>query len=132
MELTSNTNQLAVEYLPMRSIKPDPANTRLHKPAQIAAIARSIATFGFNVPILIDEAGTIVAGHGRLAGAAKVGLMEVPAIRLGHLSERQRRAFMIADNRLTDLSRWDEKLLAETLRDLSLSDLDFELDVIGF
>lgn len=124
--------RLAVEYLPIQSIVPDPANARLHKPPQIAAIARSIATFGFNVPLLVDDAGKLIAGHGRLAAAAKAGLNEVPVIRLAHLTDQQRRAYMIADNRLTDLSRWDEKILGETLRDLSLADLDFELDVIGF
>src|SRR5579884_3189099 len=124
--------RLAVEYLPIDSLAPDPANARLHKPPQVAAIARSISTFGFNVPVLVDDSGKLIAGHGRLAGAARAGLREVPVIRLSHLTEQQRRAYMIADNRLTDLSRWDEKLLGETLRDLSVADLDFELDAIGF
>jgi DNA modification methylase len=124
--------RLAVEYLPIGSIRPDSENARLHKPAQVAAIARSIATFGFNVPLLVDDAGKLIAGHGRLGGAAKAGLHELPVIRLAHLTEQQRRAYMIADNRLTDLSRWDEKILGETLRDLSLAQLDFELDAIGF
>jgi len=128
----STTQLLAVEYMPIASISPDPANARLHKPAQIAAIARSIQNFGFNVPLLVDEACKVIAGHGRLAGAIKAGIKHVPIIRLSHLSEAQRRAYMIADNRLTDLSRWDEKILAETLRDLSVADLDFELDAIGF
>ena len=124
--------RLSVEYLPIDSIKADPTNPRLHKAAQVTAISRSILTFGFNVPLLVDESDRIVGGHGRLAAAAKAGLKELPVIRLGHLTEHQRKAFMIADNRLTDLSRWDEKLLAETVRDLSLADLDFDLDVIGF
>lgn len=124
--------RLAVEYLPIQSIILDLTNVRLHKPPQVAAIARSITTFGFNVPVLVDESAKLIAGHGRLAGAARAGLHEVPVIRLGHLTEQQRKAFMIADNRLTDLSRWDEKILGETLRDLSLAELDFELDAIGF
>jgi DNA modification methylase len=128
----SSPTKLSVEYLPIGSIAPDPANARLHKPPQVAAIARSISTFGFNVPLLVDDSGKLIAGHGRLAGATKAGLREVPVIRLTHLTEQQRRAYTIADNRLTDLSRWDEKVLGETLRDLSVADLDFELDAIGF
>lgn len=123
---------LAVLYLPTDAIKPDPANPRTHSPPQVAAIAKSIKSFGFNVPLLIDDDHGIIAGHGRLAAAKKLGLSQVPTIALGHLSEQQRKAYMIADNRLTDLSRWDDQLLGEVLRDLSVADLDFELDTIGF
>src|SRR5438094_2271182 len=126
------TRELAIRYRPTESIRPDPANPRAHKPPQVAAIARSITSFGFNVPLLVDEGGMIIAGHGRLAAARKLGLSEVPTIELGHLSEHQRQAYMIADNRLTDLSRWDDRLLGEVLRDLSIAELDFELDIIGF
>lgn len=129
---TAPAGALAVLYRRIESIKPDAGNPRSHKPPQIAAIARSIKTFGFNVPLLVDEAGRLIAGHGRLAAATKLGLSEVPTIELGHLSEPQRRAYMIADNRLTDLSGWDEQLLGEVLRDLSVAELDFELDAIGF
>jgi hypothetical protein len=124
--------QLAIEFLPLASLKPDSKNPRAHKPPQVAAIARSISAFGFNVPVLADSDGTIIAGHGRVQAAIKLGLTQVPAIRIGHLSADQRRAFMIADNRLTDTSRWDDQLLGEVLRDLSVADLDFDLDVIGF
>lgn len=98
----------------------------------MAAIAKSIRTFGFNVPVLVDEDDTIIAGHGRVAAALKLGRETVPVIRIQHLSHDQRRAYMIADNRLTDVSRWDERLLGEVLRDLTVADLDFELDAIGF
>lgn len=128
----ANPLQLALVYVPTSSLAADPSNPRAHKPPQVAAIARSIKTFGFNVPILIDGAGTVVAGHGRLAAANKLGLTEVPTIMVEHLSENQRKAYMIADNRLTDLSRWDDQLLGEILRDLSVASLDFELDTIGF
>ena len=124
--------ELSLRYLPTDTIKPDPANPRSHKPSQISAIARSIETFGFNVPLLVDEELRIIAGHGRLAAAKKIGLHEVPTIGIGHLSDQQRKAYMIADNRLTDLSRWDDQLLGEVLRDLSVADLDFDLDAIGF
>lgn len=128
----SDRRRLELEYVPTSSLLPDPRNARLHKPPQIAAIARSMRTFGFNVPLLIDAAGQIIAGHGRLEAAKKNGLVEVPVIRVDHLSEAQRIAYMIADNRLTDLSQWDEQVLGETLRDLSIAHLDFELDAIGF
>lgn len=129
---TAPARALAVSYRPIESIQPDAGNPRSHKPPQVAAIARSIKTFGFNVPLLVDAAGQLIAGHGRLAAAMKLGLKEVPTIELGHLSELQRQAYMIADNRLTDLSRWDDHLLGAVLRDLSVAELDFELDAIGF
>jgi DNA modification methylase len=125
-------SSLAIEHLSPARLRPDPRNPRSHKPPQVAAIARSIQTFGFNMPVLIDSADMIIAGHGRIAAALKLGLAEVPAIRIGHLSDDQRRAYMIADNRLSDVGTWNTKLLGEVLRDLTLADLDFELDAIGF
>lgn len=124
--------KLALTYLTTSSLNEDPRNARAHGKHQIAALARSIEAFGFNVPILIDANNTVIAGHGRLAAAKMLGLGEVPTLSLEHLTDQQKRAYMIADNRLTDLSRWDDKLLGETLRDLSLADLDFDLDAIGF
>ena len=124
--------RLQLTYRVTASLKGDPSNPRAHTPAQIAGIARSIETFGFNVPILIDGDGTVIAGHGRLAAAIKLGMSEVPTVMAGHLSAAQRQAYMIADNRLTDLSKWDERLLGEVLRDLSVAELDFDLDAIGF
>ena len=123
---------LAIEYTAPSNLKFNPRNVRSHKPQQIAAIARSIQTFGFNVPVVADEDGQILAGHGRVAAALKLGLDAVPVVRIAHLSPAQREAFAIADNRLTDSSPWDEQLLGEVLRDLSLADLDFDLDAIGF
>ncbi len=123
---------LAVEYTAPSHLKFNPKNARSHKPPQIAAIARSIKTFGFNVPVVADGEGQILAGHGRVAAALKLGMDTVPVVRIAHLSPAQREAFAIADNRLTDTSHWDDQLLGEVLRDLSLADLDFELDAIGF
>jgi DNA modification methylase len=124
--------RLTIDYVAPSKLIPDPRNPRLHKPSQVAAIARAIQTFGFNVPILIDGSGQIIAGHGRLLAASKLGLAAVPVVRVEHLSAQQRQAFAIADNRLTDTSRWDERLLGEVLRDLTVAELDFELDAIGF
>ena len=131
-EFQSASLPLVIQYVSPTSLKQNPRNVRSHKPPQIAAIARSIQTFGFNVPVVADEDGQILAGHGRVAAALKLGLEAVPILRIAHLSSAQREAFAIADNRLTDTSQWDEQLLGEVLRDLSVADLDFELDAIGF
>ena len=88
--------------------------------------------FGFNVPILINRDLQVIAGHGRLQAARNLGWSEVPTIMLEHLTEAQAKAFMIADNRLTETSTWDDRLLAEQLKELSLVDLDFSLEVTGF
>jgi DNA modification methylase len=119
-------------YRPIEQLKPDPANPRLHSRKQIRQIADSIKTFGFNVPVLIDRDDGVIAGHGRLLACRELGWSEVPALCLDHLTSAQARAFMIADNRLTEIASWDDRLLAEQLRDLSLSGLDFSLEVTGF
>lgn len=116
----------------LKEISADARNPRQHSSRQITKIARSIETFGFNVPILIDRNGQVVAGHGRLLAAQKLGWEEVPTIALEHLSEAQAKAYRIADNRLTEISEWDDRLLAEQLKELSLVDLDFSLEAIGF
>lgn len=111
---------------------PDPKNARQHPAKHIRQLAKSIATFGFNVPILIDDRNGVIAGHGRLLAAQHLGWSEVPTLTLAHLSPDQLRAYRIADNRLTDCSTWDERLLAEQLKELSEADLDFDLEAIGF
>jgi DNA modification methylase len=123
---------LEVTYLPTTSLKPHPQNPRVHSDKQVQQIARSIETFGFNVPILVDGRQNVVAGHGRLLAARKLGWNTVPVIKLKHLSEAQYTAFLIADNRLTENSTWDERLLGEQLKVLSELELDFDLEVIGF
>jgi hypothetical protein len=109
-----------------------PRNPRKHDDRQVAQIARSIETFGFNVPILIDRNGNVVARHGRWLASQKLGFTEVPTIRLEHLTEAQAAAFMLADNRLTELSSWDDRLLGETLKELSEIQLDFSIESTGF
>src|SRR5437868_11685324 len=111
---------LTIEYCPLDSIRFDPQNARLHSKKQIRQIAQSIKTFGFNVPVLIDGGGQLIAGHGRALGAQLLGMTQIPIIRLEHLTEVQRRAFMITDNRLTENSVWDERLLGEQLKALSV------------
>jgi len=98
----------------------------------VRQITDSIRIFGFNVPILIDREGRVIAGHGRLLAASELGMTAVPTLCLEHLSQGQARAFMIADNRLTEIATWDDQLLAEQLKDLSLQGLDFSLEITGF
>ena len=105
---------------------------RVHSEQQIRQVARSIEKFGFNVPIPVDEHLQVIAGHGRLAASSLSELTHVPTVQIAHLSETQRRAFMIADNRLTENSSWDSRLLGEQLKVLSEANLDFSLDVLGF
>jgi ParB family chromosome partitioning protein len=98
----------------------------------VARIAESIKEFGFCNPVLVDKDNGIIAGHGRVMAAQKLGLAEVPCIRLGHLTDAQRRAYILADNRLseTDGSAWDVDMLKLELADLG--ELDFDLETIGF
>jgi ParB-like chromosome segregation protein Spo0J len=99
----------------------DPRNPRAHSPGQVRQIARSIEAFGFNVPVLIDAKRKVIAGHGRIMACKQLGWSEVPIIALEHLSEAQAKAFMIADNRLTENSVWDDRLLAEQLKELCVA-----------
>jgi ParB-like chromosome segregation protein Spo0J len=94
------TERLRVEYRKIETLIPFARNPRTHSEAQIAKLAASIVEFGWTQPILVDGANGIIAGHGRLAAARKLGLQEVPVIELGHLSPAQKRAYVIADNRL--------------------------------
>lgn len=119
-----------IELWPIEKLRPYARNARTHSEEQIAQIAASIAEFGFNAPILVDSDAGIVAGHGRLLAARKLGLSEVPVVVLDHLSETQRRAYIIADNKLALNAGWDEKLLAQELRDLEKEGLDLAL--VGF
>jgi ParB-like chromosome segregation protein Spo0J len=121
-----------VTYLRTTSLKPDPRNPRVHSDKQVRQIAQSIESFGFNVPHQIDDQQKVIAGHGRLLAACKMGWDTVPAIKLSHLTESQRMAFLIADNRLTENSSWDEQMLGEQLKILSELKLDFNLEAIGF
>ena len=128
----TTTRPLSIAYLPTRQLRPDPKNPRLHSDKQVQQIARSIEAFGFNVPVLVDAEMQIVAGHGRLQACQLLGITEVPTISLEHLTEAQARAFMIADNRLTENATWDDRLLAEQLKELSEVELDFSLEATGF
>ena len=119
-----------IEHWPLDKLVPYARNPRTHSDAQVAQIAASIAEFGFNNPILVDTSSGIIAGHGRLLAARKLQLEQVPIIVLDHLSETQKRAYILADNKLALNAGWDDELLGLELG--ALRDLDFNLDLTGF
>jgi len=119
-----------IEHLLVSSLIPYARNSRTHSDEQITQIAASIREFGFTNPVLIDSNGTIIAGHGRVMAAKKVGLAEVPCLRLGHLSPSQIRAYVIADNKLALNAGWDDEMLKAEL--LTLQEEGFNTDLTGF
>jgi DNA modification methylase len=121
---------LKVEMLPTEALKAYPGNARTHSKKQIRQIGRSIEQFGFCNPVLIDGNGQIIAGHGRVEAAKLLGLSVVPTVRLSHLTEAERRAYILADNRLAEKAGWDREMLAIELQ--ALIDLDFEVELTGF
>lgn len=119
-----------IELWPLARLKPYDRNARTHSDEQVTKIAASLAEFGFTNPILVDSADGIIAGHGRLMAARELGLPEVPVIVLDHLSDAQRRAYILADNRLALDAGWDDAMLAAELA--TLQDDGFELELTGF
>src|SRR6266852_1648245 len=119
-----------IEMWPIEKLIPFARNPRTHSDDQVAQIAASIAEFGFNNPILVDTKAGIIAGHGRLLAARKVQLTEVPVIVLDHLTDAQKRAYVIADNQLALNAGWDETLLAAELA--ALQEEDFDVNLMGF
>ena len=120
----------AVERWPLERLIPHARNARTHSEEQVAQIAGSIAEFGFVNPVLVGDDGVIVAGHGRVMAARKLGLSEVPVIVLSHLTPTQRRALMIADNQITTNSGWNDEMLAAELA--ALKEEAFDLELLGF
>jgi len=121
---------MKIEQIPTADLIPYARNTRTHSPEQVAQIAGSIREFGFTNPVLIDSENGIIAGHGRIMAAQKLGLKDIPCIRLAHLTDTQKRAYIIADNKLALNAGWDEEMLGLELSDLR--ELDFDLDLTGF
>jgi DNA modification methylase len=130
--IASTTPPLIIAYHEIRRLQPDSKNPRRHSKRQIQQIANSIQMFGLNVPFLIDQNLRLIAGHGRLAACQLLGISRVPTVCLGHLTENQIRAFAIADNRLSENSTWDPRLLGEQLKALAEVELDFDLEITGF
>src|SRR5713101_2428415 len=128
MNLQATAKQ--IELWLLGKLIPYARNPRTHSDAQVAQIAASIVEFGFNNPILVDTRAGVIAGHGRLLAARQLGLEQVPVIVLDHLSEMQKRAYIIADNQLALNAGWDEEMLRLELA--SLQDEDFNVDLLGF
>ena len=119
-----------IEVWPIEQLRPYAKNAKIHGEAQVAKIAASMAKFGWTVPCLVADDGELIAGHGRVLAAGALGLTEAPVIRLGHLDEAERRAYRIADNKLTELGEWDEAMLRDEIAVLLAE--DFGLDLLGF
>ena len=128
--MRTKTDKRTIEYVGTSSLTPYARNSRTHSPQQVKQIAASIKEFGFTNPVLIDEANGIIAGHGRVMAADHLQLAEVPCIRLSYLTETQKRAYVIADNKLALNAGWDEELLNIELTDLH--DDGFDVGTIGF
>lgn len=125
-------DNLSIDYIEPGLLKPNARNARTHSAKQIAQIAASIAEFGFTVPVLIDAGNKVIAGHGRLTAAVKLGMTRVPTVRLDHLTPEQLRAYAIADNQLALNAGWDTEMLRLELGELQALDLDFDLTLTGF
>jgi DNA modification methylase len=124
--------ELQIEYLSLGSLAPYAKNARTHSKKQVKQIAESITQFGFTNPVLIDRENTILAGHGRVAAAKLLELTEVPCVRLEHMTKAQKRAYMLADNKLALNAGWDEELLVEELEAILGEDSGFDVSITGF
>jgi ParB-like chromosome segregation protein Spo0J len=120
----------AIEHWPLDRLRPYERNPRTHSSDQVARLAASLVEFGWTLPLLVSGDGALVAGHGRLEAARRLGLDTVPVIRLDHLSDAQRRAYLIADNQLALDAGWDEERLTTELH--ALNGDGFDLDLLGF
>src|SRR5262245_42127275 len=120
-----------VETLPLDLLRPWARNARSHSRKQIRQIADSIERFGFTNPVLIDRENTILAGHGRAAAARLLGMSAIPCLRIEHMSLAEKRAYVLADNKLALNAGWDEELLALELKDLLAADIDFDIGITG-
>jgi len=121
---------MKIDYMRVCELRPYPNNARTHSKKQVRQIANSIAKFGFCNPVLIDDDKQIIAGHGRVEAAKLLGIDAVPTYRLSHLSEADKRAYILADNKLAEKAGWDKQILAIELQ--GLIDLDFEIELTGF
>lgn len=125
-----NTQSVKFSLKPIASLTLNPNNARTHSKKQLAKIAASIKRFGFTAPIVADGDGVILAGHGRYDAALKLGMTEVPCVSAAHLNDEEKRAYMLADNRIANDSGWDDVILRNELKELSEN--DFDLSVTGF
>lgn len=132
LPMVGNSPRLQIEYMALTALKLNGTNPRRHSPKQIVNIARNIDKVGFIVPCLVDDENRVLAGNARIEAAGQLGMTTVPVVRLRHLSEPEKRAFIIADNKLPELASWDEASLRHELAFLSDLDIDFDFSAIGF
>ena len=130
MTTKQDTTKLVITYKPIGDLVPYARNSRTHSEAQVAQIAASIKEFGWTNPVLLDGENGIIAGHGRVMAAQKLGEKQVPTIELSHLDEHQKRAYIIADNKLALNAGWDDEILALEIDDLK--DAGYDLELLGF
>jgi len=121
-----------IEHLPVAALKPWPRNARTHSRKQVKQLMESVRRFGFTQPILIDEDNRILAGHGRVSAAKQLGLAEVPCVRIAHLTLEEKRAYVLADNKLALNAGWNQKLLADELKDLVNAEVPLDIGLTGF
>ena len=121
---------MKIEYAPLSELRPHPNNARTHSKKQIRQIAKSIEKFGFCNPVLVDDTRQIIAGHGRVEAAKLLGINAVPTCQLSHLSDADKRAYILADNKLAEKAGWDRELLAIELQ--GLIELDVDIELTGF
>ena len=121
-----------LEHVPVGALKPHDRNPRTHTKKQIRQIADSIRRFGFTNPVLIDADNAILAGHGRVQAASLIGMQTVPVLRLEHMTEAEKRAYIITDNKTAELAGWDDELLALELGEVLKLDPEFDLQLTGF
>lgn len=130
--MNKRPSNIAIAYRFIEELKGNSKNPRKHSDRQLNALVKSIKFFGFNIPIAVNAQSEILCGHARIEAAKKLGIKEVPVIRLDHLSESQARAFMLADNKLSEMGSWDQKFLKVHLQELSSVDLNFDIEATGF
>lgn len=131
-KLARLVQSLEIVLWPIARPQVNPRNPRAHGDKQLALLAASIRQFGFTAPILVDEKGMVLAGHGRLKAAQSLGLTKVPVVSVTHLTAADKRALQIADNQIAALAGWDHDLLRVELAELNMPDLGFEVEITGF
>ncbi len=125
-------NHIALELVPIDAVKPAARQVRIHTESQLTKLAASVDRFGFVTPIIIDSHGSIIAGHGRVEAARRLNMTRIPALRIDHLTDAEIRAYRLADNKLAELSAWDEDALRLEFSDLLELDCTFDLETAGF
>jgi len=128
----AGSSRLSILYLPVAGLRANPRNARTHTKRQLRQIADSIRAFGFLNPIIVDDAGVVLAGHARLAAASSAGLQAVPTVRASGLTDAEKRAYVLADNKLAEKAGWDRELLLAELGELAVLLPQIDLTLTGF